>query len=57
MARLITLRSNKRGLHDGTPVTSDDVIFTTDMMTQAVVSTGYQDLCSKIEVTKLNTRI
>ena len=43
---------------DGTPVTSDDVIFTVDMMKSAgsLYPQDIKDLWSKIEVTKLNDK-
>jgi peptide/nickel transport system substrate-binding protein len=44
--------------HDGTPVTSDDVIFTVDMMKSAgsLYPQDIKDLWGKIEVTKLNDK-
>lgn len=44
--------------HDGTPVTSDDVIFTVDMMKSAgsLYPQDIKDLWDKIEVTKLNDK-
>jgi len=44
--------------HDGTPVTSDDVIFTIEMMKGAgsLYPQDVKDLWSKIEVTKLNDK-
>jgi peptide/nickel transport system substrate-binding protein len=44
--------------HDGTPVTSDDVIFTIDMMKSAgsLYPQDIKDLWDKIEVTKLNDK-
>jgi len=44
--------------HDGTPVTSDDVIFTIEMMKSAgsLYPQDVKDLWSKIEVTKLNDK-
>jgi peptide/nickel transport system substrate-binding protein len=44
--------------HDDTPVTSDDVIFTIDMMKSAgsLYPQDIKDLWSKIEVTKLNDK-
>ena len=44
--------------HDGTPVTSDDVIFTVDMMKSAgsLYPQDIKELWSKIEVTKLNDK-
>ena len=44
--------------HDGTPVTSDDVIFTIDRMKSAgsLYPQDIKDLWSKIEVTKLNDK-
>lgn len=44
--------------HDGTPVTSDDVIFTIDMMKSpgSLYPQDIKDLWSKIEVTKLNDK-
>jgi peptide/nickel transport system substrate-binding protein len=44
--------------HDGKPVTSDDVIFTVEMMKSAgsLYPQDIKDLWSKIEVTKLNDR-
>ena len=44
--------------HDGTPVTSDDVIFTIEMMKSAgsLYPQDIKDLWDKIEVTKLNDK-
>jgi peptide/nickel transport system substrate-binding protein len=44
--------------HDGTPVTSEDVIFTVDMMKGAgsLYPQDIKDLWSKIEVTRLNEK-
>jgi peptide/nickel transport system substrate-binding protein len=44
--------------HDGTPVTSDDVIFTVNMMksTGSLYPQDIKDLWSKIEVTRLNDK-
>ncbi len=44
--------------HDGTPVTSDDVIFTVDMMKgdASLYPQDVKDLWDKIEVTKLNEK-
>ena len=44
--------------HDGMPVTSDDVLFTIDMMKSAgsLYPQDIKDLWSKIEVTKLNDK-
>ncbi len=44
--------------HDGQPVTSDDVLFTIDMMKSAgsLYPQDVKDLWSKIEVTKLNDK-
>lgn len=44
--------------HDGTPVTSDDVLFTIDMMksTGSLYPQDVRDLWAKIEVTKLNEK-
>lgn len=44
--------------HDGTPVTSDDVIFTVDRMKSAgsLYPQDIKDLWSKIEVTKMNDK-
>jgi peptide/nickel transport system substrate-binding protein len=44
--------------HDGTPVTSDDVIFTIEMMKSAdsLYPQDIKDLWSKIEVTRLNDK-
>ena len=44
--------------HDGTPVTSDDVIFTIEMMKSAgsLYPQDIKDLWGKIEVTKLNDK-
>lgn len=44
--------------HDGTPVTSDDVIFTVDMMKgdASLYPQDVKDLWGKIEVTKLNEK-
>ncbi|RPJ22238.1 MAG: peptide ABC transporter substrate-binding protein [Chloroflexi bacterium] len=52
-----TIRSNAVW-HDGTPVTSDDVIFTVDMMKSAgsLYPQDIKDLWGKIEVTRLNDK-
>lgn len=44
--------------HDGTPVTSDDVIFTIEMMKSAgsLVPQDIKDLWGRVEVTKLNDK-
>ncbi len=44
--------------HDGTPVTSDDIIFTVDLMKSAgsLYPQDIKDLWGKIEVTKLNDK-
>jgi len=44
--------------HDGTPVTSDDILFTIDMIKSAgsLYPQDIKDLWSKIEVTKLNDK-
>ncbi|MEP6894704.1 MAG: peptide ABC transporter substrate-binding protein [Chloroflexota bacterium] len=44
--------------HDGTPVTSDDVLFTIDMMKSAgsLYPQDIKDLWGKVEVTKLNDK-
>ena len=44
--------------HDGTPVTSDDVIFTIDMMKSAgsMYPQDVKDLWNKVEVTKLDDK-
>ena len=44
--------------HDGTPITSDDVIYTVDMMKSAgsLYPQDIKDLWSKIEVTRLNDK-
>jgi peptide/nickel transport system substrate-binding protein len=51
----ITLKSNAVW-HDGTPVTSDDVIFTIDMLRGAgsLYPQDIKDLWTKVEVTRLN---
>jgi peptide/nickel transport system substrate-binding protein len=45
--------------HDGTPVTSDDVIFTIDMMKSpgSLYPQDIKDLWEKIEVTKLSVKV
>jgi peptide/nickel transport system substrate-binding protein len=51
----VTLHSNAFW-HDGTPVTSDDVIFTIDLIKSngSLYPQDIKDLWSKVEVTKLN---
>ena len=53
----ISLRPNAVW-HDGTPVTSDDVIFTIDMMKSAgsMYPQDIKDLWNKVEVTKLDDK-
>ena len=52
-----TIRANA-AWHDGTPVTSDDVLFTIDRMKSAgsLVPQDIKDLWGRIEVTKLNEK-
>jgi peptide/nickel transport system substrate-binding protein len=52
-----TIRANAVW-HDGTPVTSDDVIFTIELMKSAgsLVPQDIKDLWGKIEITKLNDK-
>lgn len=52
-----TIRSNAIW-HDGTPVTSDDVIFTIEMMKSAgsLYPQDIKDLWSRVEVTQLNEK-